>query len=88
MTLESKFNEGNVVWFFEPSSVKFMQGTIMSLQSWDKWMSFRYEIKHFNDEGVPMMYNIEERNIFLTKEEILDGLFIEDGTPVEPNTNK
>ena len=88
MKLESKFNENDAVWFFEPGSVKFMQGTIMSIQSWDKWMSFRYEIKHYNQEGQQMMYNIEEKNIFLTKEEILDGLFIEDGTPVEPNINK
>ena len=83
MTLESKFSENDVVWFFEPNSVKFMEGTITSVNSWDKWMSFRYEIKHFNDEGVPMMYNIEEKNIFLTKEEILNGLFLEDGTPAE-----
>ena len=83
MKLESKFSENDVVWFFEPNSVKFMEGTITSVNSWDKWMSFRYEIKHFNDEGVPMMYNIEEKNIFLTKEEILNGLFLEDGTPAE-----
>ena len=61
MTLSIKFNEGNIVQFFESSSVKFMQGTIMSLQSLDKWMSFRYEVKHFNDERVPMMYNIDEK---------------------------
>lgn len=83
MKLESKFNENDVVWFFEPNGVKFMAGTITSINSWDKWMSFHYEIKHYNDEGIPMMYNIEEKNIFLTKEEILDGLFVEDGTPVE-----
>ena len=81
MTLESKFSENDVVWFFEPNSVKFMEGTVTSVHSWDKWMSFRYEIRHYNQEGVPMTYNIEEKNIFLTKEEVLNGLFEEDGTP-------
>lgn len=83
MKITSKFNEGDAVWFFEPMKVKFMEGTISAVNSWDKWSGFRYEIQHINPEGSQMSYNIEEKNIFTSKNEVLDGLFEENGTLVE-----
>lgn len=83
MEITSKFNEGDSVWFFEPMKVKFMEGTIDAVNSWDKWSGFRYEIRHINPEGVQMSYNIEEKNIFTSKNDVLDGLFEENGTLAE-----
>ena len=86
MKITSKFNEGDVVWFFESMNVKFMEGTIDSINSWDKWAGFRYEIQHINPEGNQMTYNVEEKHIFTSKNEVLDGLFEENGTIVKPET--
>ena len=86
MKITSKFNEGDIVWFFEPMKVKFMEGTINSFNSWDKWSGFRYEIQHINPEGNQIAYNVEEKHIFTSKDEVLDGLFEENGTIVNPET--
>ena len=86
MKITSKFNEGDTVWFFEQGQVKFMEGTISSINSWDKWSGFRYEIQHVSPNGDQMMYNPEEKNIFASKNEILSNLFEENGTPVNNPT--
>ena len=80
MKITSKFNAGDTVWFFEQGQVKFFEGTINDVQSWDKWSGFRYEIQHINQEGSPMTYNIQEDKIYTSKNEILNGLFEENGT--------
>lgn len=84
MKITSKFNEGDTIWFFESGQVKFMEGVISSVNSWDKWSGFRYEIQHVNAEGNEMMYNAEEKYIFTSKNEILANLFEENGTVNQP----
>ena len=84
MKITSKFNEGDTIWFFEQGQVKFMEGVISSVNSWDKWSGFRYEIQHINPEGNQMMYSCEERYIFTSKNEILADLFEENGTAAQP----
>jgi len=81
MKITSKFNEGDTVWFFESGQVKFMEGVISSVNSWDKWSGFRYEIQHVNPDGNQMMYSAEEKNMFASKNEILANIFEENGTP-------
>jgi hypothetical protein len=83
MKLSTKFNANDSVWFFDSANVKFLQGTIVDAQSWDKWAGFRYEISHVQQNGNTMTYNVEESKIYATKEEILAGLFEENGTPVQ-----
>lgn len=80
MKITSKFNEGDTVWFFEQGRVKFMEGVINAINSWDKWGGFRYEIQHVNSDGNQQMYNAEEKNMFTSKNEVLENLFEENGT--------
>lgn len=88
MKLTSKFDEGAVVWFLNnmggDQAAKFLEGTINSVQNWDKWSGFRYDISHVNPEGVEMSYNVEERNIYKTKNDVLTNAFEENGTLPTP----
>lgn len=86
MKITSKFNEGDTVWFFEQGRVKFMEGVINAINSWDKWGGFRYEIKHINSDGNQQMYNAEEKNMFTSKNEVLENLFEENGTPSQQSS--
>ena len=79
MKIQSKYNGGEKIWFFEPGQVKFFEGTITDVQSWDKWGGFHYEIKHLDAEGQEMLYNVEENKLYDSKEQILDTLFVADG---------
>ena len=79
MKIQSKYNGGEKIWFFEPGQVKFFEGTITDVQSWDKWGGFRYEIKHVYADGHEMLHNIEEKNLYDSKEQILETLFVADG---------
>jgi len=88
MKITSKFNEGDTIWFFEPGQVKFMEGVISSVNSWDKWGGFHYEIQHIDTTGVQMVYTSDEKNMFSSKNEIIANVFEENGTlaPVEEPT--
>lgn len=79
MKIQSKYNGGELVWFFEQGQVKFFEGTISEVQSWDKWTGFRYEVKHVNKDGQEMTYNVEESKLYTSKEEILETLFEANG---------
>ena len=81
MKITSKFNEGDTVWFFESGQVKFMEGVVRSINSWDKWSAFHYEIEHIDQSGNSMMYGSEEKNLFASKNEVLTNIFEENGTP-------
>lgn len=85
MKITSKFNEGDTIWFFEQGQVKFMEGVISSVNSWDKWAGFRYEIQHVAPSGNQMTYSAEEKNMFASKNEILANLFEENGTAAPVN---
>ena len=80
MKITSKYNVGDTVWFFESAQVKFFEGIISEVQSWDKWSGFRYNVKHVGQDGNEMDYNAEENKIFSSKNEILSNLFEENGT--------
>jgi len=80
MKITSKFNEGDTVWFFDQGQVKFMEGVINAINHWDKWSGFHYEIQHVNPNGNQQMYNAEEKNMFTSKNEVLENLFEENGT--------
>jgi hypothetical protein len=84
MKITSKYNEGENVWFFEQGQVKFFEGTINEIQSWDKWSGFRYDVKHVNAEGQPMNYNVEESKLYTSKDEILANLFEANGVEAAP----
>ena len=83
MSIQSKFEVGDKVWAFSADQVKFFEGTISEIQSWDKWNGFRYEIRHRNaeDPDMPIIINTEENNIFETKQEVIDEKFVSE--PVE-----
>jgi len=84
MKLTSKFNAGDTVWFFEQGQVKFFEGTINDVQSWDKWSGFRYDITHIGQDGNSMNYNVEENKLYTSKNEILTTLFEENGQVPSP----
>ena len=84
MKITSKYNGGENVWFFEQGQVKFFEGTINEVQSWDKWSGFRYDVKHVNAEGQAMNYNVEESKLYASKDEILDTLFEANGVEATP----
>ena len=89
MKLTSKFNAGDNIWFFESGRIKFFEGTIKEVQSWDKWSGFRYEITHITPEGESINFNIEEKNLYSSKNDVITTFFEENGTIVspEPETN-
>jgi hypothetical protein len=78
-----KFGVGDVVWFYEYETGKYLEGTITEAISWNKWDGWRIEVEHYNEKGEQVMYNVEESKLFLNKEEILMNLFQENGTPKE-----
>ena len=88
MKLTSKFDKGQNVWFFNnmggDNGVKFLEGTIAEVQSWDQWSGFRYNVTHIDANGASMNYNAEEKNMYKTKDEVLASIFEENGTVVEP----
>lgn len=84
MKITSKFNAGDNVWFFEQGLFKFFEGTVLEVQSWDKWNGFRYDVKHVNTEGVAQNYNVEENKLYTSKEEILTNLFEDNGVEAAP----
>jgi len=91
MKLTSKFDKGQTVWFFNnvggDTPVKFFEGTITEVQSWDNWSGFRYNVDHVDANGVTMNYNVEEKFMYKTKDEVLSSIFEANGTPVvEPVT--
>ncbi len=94
MKLTSKFDKGQVIWFFnnmggDNNRAKFLEGTITEVQSWDQWSGFRYNVTHIDANGASMSYNAEEKNMYKSKEEVLENLFEENGTvptPVTPET--
>lgn len=85
MKITSKYNGGENVWFFEQGLVKFFEGTINEVQSWDKWSGFHYDVKHVNAEGQTMNYNIEESRLYASQEEILANLFEPNGVEAAPD---
>jgi len=85
MKLTSKFNAGDLIWFFEQGQVKFFEGTINDVQSWDKWSGFRYDVQHIDQSGNSMNYNIDESRLYNSKQEILENLFEENGTIPSPD---
>lgn len=86
MKLETKFNENDVVWFLhnDNNKVKFYEGKVLSINNWDKWMGFRYQIQHIDENGTAMMYDCDENNMYKTKSEITNSLFVANGTLLEP----
>ena len=81
MKITSKFNANDTVWFFEAGQVKFFEGLITDIQSWDKWGGFHYDIVHTDANGNTMNYNVEESRLYASKNEIITTLFEENGTP-------
>ena len=76
MKLQTKFNEGDKVWYFNSMRNKFYEGTIKSVNNWDKWAGFRYEIEHISMMG-KFTDTIEEGKIFVSKQEILNTCFVD-----------
>lgn len=83
MSIQSKFEVGDKVWAFSSDQVKFFEGTISEINSWDKWSGFRYEIRHKNaqDPNMPIIINTDENNIFATQQEVINEKFVAE--PVE-----
>ena len=79
MTITTKFNVEDKVWFYAPEHGKFVEGTITDIQSWDKWNDFRYVIDHELADESKIAFTIDEKNIYSTKNEILSTAFVEDG---------
>ena len=80
VNLES-YNIGDNVWFYDYQTIKYLEGTITEPISWNKWDGWNIEVEHYNEKGEQVMYNVEEKNIFHNKEDILIDLFQENGTP-------
>lgn len=89
MKLTSKYDEGKVVWFLHnvggDQPTKFYEGTVTSVQSWDKWSGFRYDITHIGPDGIAQSFNVEERNVYASKNEVLSTAFEENGVELVPD---
>ena len=85
MKITSKFDEGASVWFLNhmgaaDEACKFFEGTVTAVQSWDKWSGFRYDVSHISPEGNQMSYNVMEKDMYKTKNDVLANAFEENGT--------
>lgn len=85
MKLSTKFNENDSVWFLHHGEYeRFMEGTIKSLKSWNKWVGFTYEVLHVTPEGDERLYDADEINMYASKEEMLEKIIEPNGTVVNP----
>ena len=85
MKITSKFDEGVSVWFLNhmgaaDQACKFFEGTVTAVQSWDKWSGFRYDVSHISPDGKQMSYNVMEKDMYKTKNDVLANAFEENGT--------
>lgn len=92
MKLTSKYDEGATVWFLNnmggmDTPAKFLEGEVTAVQGWDKWSGFRYDVTHINLQGAQMSYNVQEKDMYKSKNDVIANAFEENGTlpsPEEP----
>ncbi len=88
MKLETKVNVNDTVWFFllTEDKVKFYEGTVQRILSWDNLSGFRYLIDHINPNGELRTYDIQEKDIYKSKTEITSNAFETNGILKEQPT--
>lgn len=74
MKLTSNYNVSDKIWFLYQDG-KFYEGSILDITSWDKWNSFRYDVHH-HGANEDITHNIEERNIYPSKNAILENCLV------------
>lgn len=90
MKIESKFQGGEVVYIVNYISgrVKFQQAHIISPAAWEQNIGFMYEAKFTTEDGVEHTTRIHENEVYLSREEILTNLILDDYTPVQSEETK
>lgn len=82
MKLETKANANDTVWFFllTEDKVKFYEGTVQRILSWDDSLGFRYLIDHINPNGELRTYDVQEKDVYKSKSEVTNNAFEVNGT--------
>lgn len=75
MTLTSKFDIGDKVWFFNGDDAKFYEGTVDNIVFWNLGVGFSYNISH-NTKNDTLYYTIDEPKIYSSREEVLERGFV------------
>lgn len=85
MNIQSKYDGGEKIWFFENfREPKFYEGTISRIERWDSTSGWKYYIEHITPEGIVSKHIVDEDNIFDTKKQITDNLFEANGKLADP----
>ena len=79
MTLQSKFDINDMVWFLHEG--KYYQGKIFGINYWSSFEGFKYDVEHVDDEEV-FTVNTSENNLFGSKEEIDVPIFVNYQQPI------
>ena len=92
MKIESKFQGGEVVYIinYVNGKIKFQQATLINVSAWEQFGGFMYEAKFTTADGVEHSTRINENEIYLSREEILTDLILDDYSKenqIEEETN-
>jgi len=79
--INSEFNIGDIVWFFDSSICKYREGKITEPISWNKWDGWNFEIEHYNENDEQTFYNIESSKLYKSTENLISDLFIHNKSP-------
>ena len=82
MNIESKFQGGEVVYIinYVNGKIKFQQAKLISVAAWEQFAGFMYEAKFTTADGVEHSTRVNENEIYLSREEILTDLILDDYT--------
>lgn len=82
MTLESKYKGGEIVYIvnYSDGRIHFQQSRIVDVSGWDKFGGFMYDVKFTTEDDVEHSTRISENEVYLSREEILTDLILDDYT--------
>lgn len=75
MTLTSKFDIGDKIWFFNADNAKFYEGTVDNIVFWNLGVGFSYNVSH-NTKSETLFFTIEEPKMYASREEVLEQGFV------------
>lgn len=89
MNIQSKYQGGEIVYIvnYVNGRIKFQQAHIMNIAAWEQHVGFMYDAKFTTADGVEYKTRIHENEIYLSKEEILTDLILDDYTNEEQEEN-
>jgi hypothetical protein len=78
MVVETKFNDGEQVWFYADG--KFFYGKIQYAECWTQYDGWNYVIEYRDIDGEMQTWSANENDIYLTKQEVMERAFVSDDT--------